>query len=204
MGLANGSTNNNAYKVTDVFKNVTFTSSGYNGITSPLTIADYWIWKYANLESDNYSLWQHARSTSTIQVGEGFTMKGPGSGLVSSEQNYELEGKPNNGDIDLTINAGNDYLVGNPYPSAIDAHEFILDNGNTIAGTGATTGTLYFWEHWGGGSHNLAEYQGGYATYTLSGGVPAAAMGTNDPDVGTGGTPTKTLADIYLWVKDFC
>ncbi|NNF75969.1 MAG: T9SS type A sorting domain-containing protein, partial [Flavobacteriaceae bacterium] len=81
---------------------------------------------------------------------------------------------------------------GNPYASAIDANQFILDNGSIIAGAGATTGTLYFWEHWGGGSHNLSEYQGGYATYNLSGGTPSAAQGTNDPDVGTGGTPTKT------------
>ncbi|WP_299555824.1 LamG-like jellyroll fold domain-containing protein [Seonamhaeicola sp.] len=192
VGLSNNSTNNNAYNVTNVFTNVTFSSSGYNGSGSPLTIADYWIWKFNNLPSDDYSSWQHVRSSGTLQIGEGFTMKGPGTGPISSEQNYILEGKPNNGDINLTINAGNDYLVGNPYPSAIDAHEFILDNGNTIAGPGSTTGTLYFWEHWGGGSHNLGDYQGGYATYSLSGGVPAASMGTNDPDVGTGGTPTKT------------
>ena len=50
----------------------------------------------------------------------------------------------------------------------------------------------YFWEHWGGGSHVLSEYLGGYATYNLSGGTPSAAQGTNDPDVGTGGIPTKT------------
>ncbi|TYA94739.1 LamG-like jellyroll fold domain-containing protein [Seonamhaeicola marinus] len=192
VGLSNGSTNNNAYTAADIFTNVTFSNSTYNGIASPLTIADYWIWKYANKQSNTYSQWEHARSTGIIQVGEGFTMKGPGSGSITDEQNYILEGKPNNGDIDLTINAGNDYLIGNPYPSAMDAHEFIIDNGNTINGTGSTTGTLYFWEHWGGGSHILREYQGGYATYTLSGGVPAAAKGTNNPDVGTGGTPLKT------------
>jgi len=118
-------------------------------------------------------------------------MKGPGSGNISDEQTYVLEGKPNNGDIDLSISAGNDYLIGNPYPSAIDAQQFILDNGTTIAGTGSTTGTLYFWEHWGGGSHVANEYQGGYATYSLAGGVPAAAIGTTDPDVASGGTPTK-------------
>ena len=89
------------------------------------------------------------------------------------------------------LTVGNDYLVGNPYPSAIDAEQFILDNGPTIDGTGNTTGTLYFWEHWGGGSHYSSNYQGGYATYNLSGGTASASLGTNDPDVGTGGTPTK-------------
>ena len=102
-------------------------------------------------------------------------------------------GKPNNGDISVTISAGNDYLVGNPYPSAIDAHEFLNDNP-------LTGGTLYFWEHWGGGSHNLQDYQGGYAQYNYSGGTGAASYGTNDPDVGTGGTPTK-LPGQYIPVS---
>ncbi|NMH86205.1 LamG-like jellyroll fold domain-containing protein [Flavivirga algicola] len=192
VGLSNNSTNNNSYKLPDVFTNVNFLTSGYNGATSPIGIADYWIWKFSNQQSDDYSKWQHVRSTGTMLVGEGFTMKGPGTGSISTPQNYVLNGKPNNGDITLNISSGNDYLVGNPYPSAIDAVQFILDNGPTIAGSGSTTGTLYFWEHWGGGSHILREYQGGYATYSLSGGVPAASKGTNDPDVATGGTPTKT------------
>ncbi|MFI1770437.1 LamG-like jellyroll fold domain-containing protein [Thalassobellus citreus] len=195
VGFSNNSTNNNSYKLPDIFTNVGFLTSGYNGTASPVAVSDYWIWKFSNQQSDNYSKWQHVRSTGTMQIGEGFTMKGPGTGSISTPQNYVLEGKPNNGDINLTISAGNDYLVGNPYPSAIDAHKFITDNGPTITGTdvGANiNGTLYFWEHWGGGSHILREYQGGYATYSLSGGVPAAAKGTNDPDVGTGGTPTKT------------
>ncbi|RLD26424.1 MAG: MAM protein, partial [Bacteroidetes bacterium] len=159
---------------------------------SPIGIADYWIWKFANQLDDDYASWQHVRSTGSLLAGEGFTMKGPGTGTILTDQNYVFNGKPNNGDINLSLSAGNDYLVGNPYASAIDAEQFILDNGATISGAGATTGTLYFWEHWGGGSHILQEYQGGYGTYTLAGGIPSASQGTNDPDVGTGGTPTKT------------
>ena len=109
-------------------------------------------------------------------------MKGPGSGTILNDQNYVFLGKPNNGDITLTINSGNDYLIGNPYASAIDADEFINDNPDT-------SGTLYFWEHWGGDSHELRDYQGGYATYNLSGGVPAPAP---DPDVAQVGVGTKT------------
>jgi hypothetical protein len=154
-------------------------------------IADYWIWKFSN-QTNNYSQWQHVRSTGSLKVGEGFTMKGPGTGTISDLQNYVLLGKPNNGDISLNITAGNSYLVGNPYPSALDAYQFIMDNGATINDAGSTNGILYFWEHWGGGSHILREYQGGYATYSLSGGTPAAAIGTNHPDVNSGGTPTKT------------
>jgi hypothetical protein len=202
VGAVDMGTNNYRYTVEDIMLDgtnpINFSSSGYNGApTSPVTIADYWIWKFANLASGDYSAWQHVRRTGTILAGEGFTMKGPGTGSILTDQNYVFLGKPNNGDVNLTINAGNDYLVGNPYPSALDANQFILDNGPELVyddapdSTPLLSGTLYFWEHWGGGSHILAEYQGGYATYNFSGAVAAPSCGTNDPDVGTGGTPTK-------------
>ena len=191
VGLRNTTTNNNNYKVWDIFQGVNFITSGYNGSTSPLGIADYWIWKFGN-QTNNISQWQHVRSTGTLKAGEGFTMKGPGTGSISTNQNYVLSGKPNNGIININITAGNDYLVGNPYPCALDANQFIYDNSNDIIGPGSTTGTLYFWDHWSGGSHVLKEFDGGYATYSLSGGSPAASMGTNDPLVGTGGIPAKT------------
>lgn len=196
VGAINSTTINANFRVRDIMKDdmndITWLTSGYNGTnTSPIGIADYWIWKFANLPDNSYASWQHIRSTGSIQVGEGFTMKGPGTGTISTKQNYVFRGKPNNGDINLPLNAGNDYLVANPYPSAIDGRSFILDNGDVIAGNGSTTGTLYFWEHWGGGSHVLSDYQGGYATYNLSGGTASASFGTNDPNVATGGTPTK-------------
>ena len=187
--------NNNVFKDgtdSSVPVNITFTT-GYNGSTSPLTISSYWIWKFANQLDDDYSSWQQVRNTGTLYAGEGFTMKGVSdtSGNVSLEQNYVFNGKPNNGDIELNIDAGNDYLVGNPYASALDANQFIIDNGPTIEGTGNTTGTLYFWEHWGGGSHNLADYQGGYAMYNLSGSTATPSKGSSDPDVSTDGSATK-------------
>jgi hypothetical protein len=199
VGETNATTNNNSYSVTDVMYDgvnpINFINSGYDGSDgATISIADFWIWKFANQPDDDYSAWQHVRRNGTLLVGEGFTMKGPGSGTIVDQQNYVFLGKPNNGDINLTLNAGNDYLVGNPYPSAISANTFITDNGPNITGAGADpliSGTLYYWEHWGGGNHNLQDYQGGYATYNFSGGAPAPSLGTNDPDVGTGGTPTK-------------
>ncbi|MEL0651626.1 GEVED domain-containing protein [Algibacter sp. TI.3.09] len=167
---------------------------GYDGnnTTSPIQIADYWIWKYSNNQSDNYSLWEHVGSTNSIKVGEGYTMKGPGTGSVSTDKNYVFQGTPNNGEILLPITAGNDYLIGNPYPSAIDADIFINDNLDSSGG--ALNGTLYFWEHFGGGSHIYREYQGGYGTYNLSGGAPAIAGShtASDPAVSGLGTGTKT------------
>ncbi|WP_407556777.1 LamG-like jellyroll fold domain-containing protein [Winogradskyella sp. 4-2091] len=197
------------FRITDIMQDgsdaddpidINFSSSGYNGSEGdPIKIADYWIWKYANLPTGDYSSWQHIRRTGRIYPGEGFTMKGPGTGSNSTPQNYVFSGKPNNGDINLTLAAENDYLVGNPYPSAIDANIFIRDNGPELLPNDASqsnsepriSGTLYFWEHWGGGSHVLQDYQGGYATYNYSGAVAAAYKADNHPGLASGETPTK-------------
>lgn len=186
VGQTDMETNEFRYKLSDVMQGLGYLTSGYNGSASPLRIADYWVWTFSNLANGDYSAWQHTRSTGNISAGEGFTMKGPGSGPLTSDQNYVFNGKPNNGHIDLTIHAGNNYLVGNPYPSAIDAVEFINDN------LGSTTGTLYFWEHWGGGNHILADYQGGYALMNLSGGTPSVTLGQPVAGVSNTGTPRKT------------
>lgn len=161
---------------------ITWLTGSYNGaLTTPISLADFWIWKFDNRLDDDYSEWQHVRSTGTLLAGEGFTLKGPGTTPIATPQNYVFIGVPNNGTITRPINIGNDYLVGNPYPSAIDANQFITDNPNL-------NGNLYFWEHYGGSNHNLKDYQGGYGIYNLSGGVQAVA----DPDVSPLGTPVKT------------
>ncbi|WP_158655119.1 LamG-like jellyroll fold domain-containing protein [Flavivirga eckloniae] len=207
VGVSNTSTNNNSYRLSDnILKNgtiastpnnITFLTSSFDGSVSgnDISIADYWIWKYANNTSDTYSLWQHVRSNGLINAGEGFIMKGvetSGSSFTST-QNYVFDGKPNNGDITLTLNAGNDYLVGNPYPSAIDADEFILDNvsdGAGRAGSNIINGTLYFWDHFAVNSHILTDYQGGYATYTLLGTAVAISNDTRIDATGAVGSKT--------------
>lgn len=184
-------TSNSNYTVPDVMSNVGFLTSSYNGTASPVANADYWIWKYSNRPNDIYSEWQHVRSTGSLSVGEGFTMKGPGTG--TPDQNYIMLGQPNNGDFSLAISANSEYLIGNPYPSALDADQFIKDNisstnitpsgtpvGNNI-GTNSTNvinGALYFWDHFAINSHNLGAYQGGYAVYTLMGGTEAISTDT--------------------------
>lgn len=207
VGNRNVLTNNNGYTVADVLKdgslpeapaNITFLNSGYDGNpgspgVTPISIANYWIHKYANLPNNTYSAWQRIRSNGSLQPGEGFTMKGVANtnGNVSIEQNYVFVGKPNNGDITLTISPGNDYLIGNPYPSALDADAFILDNiadGAGRADQNIINGALYFWDHFGGGSHYLADYQGGYAIYTLMGGTEAISSDTRINATGQHGT----------------
>ena len=216
VGTASTTINNTSYTLPTVLRNgtnpaspsaITFLTTGYDGNITGLniSISDYWIWKFNNLPDDDFASWQHIRSTGTMLAGEGYTMKGvtDTSGNVSLDQNYVFTGKPNNGVIELDIDDNNDYLVGNPYASAIDAHTFITDNGPAFVGdTPTITGTLYFWEHWGGGSHVLSEYQGGYATYNFSGGVAAVSVATLDPDVDQSGTSNGTkLPGQYIPVS---
>ena len=160
-------------------------SSSYSaadlGIASPINISTFWMYTFNGI-SDDYDQWVSIDENSNLSAGEGYTMKGSsGNVAIATIQNYVFKGKPNNGDILLPIIAGNDRLIGNPYASAIDADEFIKDNIketiNSKVGRNTVNvfnGALYFWHHFGEeNSHNLKEYVGGYATYTLMGGTEA-------------------------------
>lgn len=134
---------------------------GYNGICSPLTIERYWIWKF--IASDEYSEWIHVQGATSLNPGEGFTMKGTaGSG---DAQQYDFRGKPNNGTISVSVANNQLTLVGNPYPSALDALSYIHDPQNAAV----ITGTLQYWEQDPSvNSHYLQDYDGGYASYTIN------------------------------------
>jgi hypothetical protein len=172
---------------------ITFGNGAYfaDGVaTTPIKIGNSWINKYTLISNDYFS-WQFIGSTGNVKIGEGFTMKGTdGTAAITTPQNYVFMGKPNNGTINLSIAAGQSYLIGNPYASALDADQFIKDNikdGGTAA-TNSFNGALYFWDHFGGHTHFLAQYVGGYATYTLMGGVVAIAnspLNINDGSQGT-------------------
>lgn len=162
-------------------------------LTFPASLSSAWMYKYTSLSSA-YAGWQYVGDTGTINPAEGFTMKGTsGTGAVSAQQNYVFVGKPNNGILNISLGLNQTYLTGNPYPSALDADEFIKDNIKDGAGRAATNifnGALYFWDHFAGGTHILGQYVGGYATYTLMGGVVALS---NDPLTANNGTAgTKT------------
>ena len=145
-----------------------------------------WLATYSNNISNKYSEWKRINNNTDINIGLGYTMKGSGGG---DSQNYVFVGKPNNGVIMNPISIGNDALIGNPYPSAIDAIEFIRDNIPTInpdgqpstanLGSSATIdGSLSFWEHYeANNTHILRDYLGGYATFNLTGGLTAVTPG---------------------------
>ncbi|HEX9979806.1 MAG TPA: choice-of-anchor D domain-containing protein [Flavobacterium sp.] len=176
VGAINATTNNNTYTVAGVFKDGTNPASpqnlnwttGLNGsATSPITLSSYWIFKFQNV-ANNYANWSSVGPNGTLLAGQGFTLKG--SSAATPNQNYVFIGKPHNGTITTTVAANNLNLCGNPYASALDADAFITANASSI------TGTLYFWEHFTtNNTHNLMDYQGGYAARTLVGGTPPVA-----------------------------
>ncbi|MFT7051254.1 MAG: hypothetical protein ACJAZK_001857 [Psychroserpens sp.] len=153
--------------------NANFTSD-YNGTASPLTISNRWLYKF--VVSDEYGEWNGLDETTAIAPGLGFTMKGMGSTLApgASSQQYDFRGKPNSGTITNSIAANQFTLIGNPYPSALDAADFLWDSQNTNIDeaspfVASMTGALYYWEQApNSNSHYIEDYVGGYATYTCT------------------------------------
>ncbi|MBD0831778.1 T9SS type A sorting domain-containing protein [Aestuariibaculum sediminum] len=206
IGNKNSSADNNTFGISflnDVIDLTTSTpatfnhSSNYNGTSSPLNIEPYWIWKY--IASTGYYGWVHVQGNTTINPGEGFTMKGTSGS--SASQRYDFRGKPNTGTIPVQVETGKTSLVGNPYPSALDAAAYIHDSENQTV----IDGTLSFWEQDPNvNSHRIRDYQGGYSSYTISADgklitfTPATFKtynGDGTINTNSGGTASKSLAN---------
>ncbi|MDO9274825.1 MAG: HYR domain-containing protein, partial [Lutibacter sp.] len=213
VSVQGGITNNAPYSVGSILKDgtnssafphvpITFGDGAYFADfanSGSIKISNRWIWSYnsptpaSNTDWQNYYQWKYIGSTVPIKAGEGFTMKGTGgTATITSMQNYVFVGKPHSGDLtNLSIATNGNYLIGNPYPSALDANEFILDNlsGRHPSGKNVFNGALYFWDHFRNtNNHLLAQYSGGYAAYTLIGGVVAIAntpLSVNDGALGS-------------------
>ncbi|WP_346882053.1 T9SS type A sorting domain-containing protein [uncultured Algibacter sp.] len=137
-----------------------------NPATAPITLSSEWLYTYNDI-SNTYALWQQINNTTNLSPGIGYTMKGSGAAGL---QEYIFRGTPNDGNYSYSVNAGDDFLVGNPYPSALSANQFINDNLLVI------DGSLRFWEQFAtNNSHILREYEGGYAVYNLMMPLPAVA-----------------------------
>lgn len=128
----------------------------------PIEIASTWIYGYLN--GSDGTAWTSKRETGTFNPGEGFSLKGP-----QGSQTYTFLGTPNDGDYSFTISGSNYSLLGNPYPSALDANDLFSSN--------AALATLYFWEHKSDDSdHQTSGYQGGYGARTAGGGTAASSV----------------------------
>jgi hypothetical protein len=155
-------------------------------VLSPNTLSD----KYFSYNNG----WVNEAGTNAMTLGKGYIIRVPKAGLWPNGENVvypyaqpvKFIGVPNNGNIlGETVATGKSYLIGNPYPSALDADKFLLAN-NAILG-----GTIYFW------THNTAIQQSGshyvyssndYASYNALGGT--AAGSTN----GLGAVPLGKIA----------
>ncbi|APG60217.1 LamG-like jellyroll fold domain-containing protein [Christiangramia salexigens] len=175
----------------DINYNGTYHAADHGPRTTPITLSTYWMWRFRGT-ADVYGDWNHVEHIGTMQTGEGYTMKGTsGTAAVDQWQNYVFKGKPHNGNFTRQIDVDMNYLLGNPYPSAMDADAFIMDN--LAAPTGNNTknifnGVLYYWDHFAGQTHYLEEYIGGYAAYSLAGGVSGVALDPRVNDNNASGT----------------
>lgn len=116
--------------------------------------------------------WKTEMDGATVMAsGVGYLIRSPQSFSTSVPNVFttSFTGVPNNGVINVNIplaagSTGNFALVGNPYPSAVDADAFIAQNASVLKGA------LYFWTHSTPANNNIYNAND-YAVYTLMGGV---------------------------------
>ena len=108
----------------------------------------------------------------SMLAGNGYIIRAPqyfDINTAAVDTNPVFIGTPNNGVITLPSLDRGVHLLGNPYPSAIDADAFIDFNSSVLEGT------LYFWTHnsppVSSGSTTYSYTANDYATYNRTGGV---------------------------------
>lgn len=140
---------------------------------SPDTLSDKFF--SFNAASDS---WSNESPTNLMESGKGYIIRGPQSFSTTVPAIYGgvFSGIPNNGMVSVPISiTDTSNLIGNPYPSAIDANLFLKLNEKII------DGTLYFWTHNTPITNN--EYASNdYASYNLLGGAGTKAtnLGVNN------------------------
>src|SRR5690554_800705 len=121
--------------------------------------------------------------TNDFVPGVGYVIQAPNDYPASDSGDSPLvfegvfKGVPHNGNYSIATAAGNYNLIGNPYPSAIEAQSLINAHGTDI-------GTFYFWTHQSHPDPVQATYPySNYATWTTLGGTAAEAddYTGNDP-----------------------
>jgi len=175
-------------RISSPMKNFDFTywSSPVTGQTakllSPNTLADKYF-RFDGLAND----WIF--DDGTMAPGVGFIIRVPKPGSPAPDnwsgstyaQPVAFKGVPNNGNYSFGVGANQYNLVGNPYPSAIRADDFINAN------SGIIYGALYFWTHNTAIAPSGSDYvytADDYASYTLAGGAGTSKA----PSTGASGT----------------
>jgi hypothetical protein len=174
----------------------TYWSSPVKGQNTKLLSPNTQTGKFYYFANDN---WQ-AADNRTMDPGRGYIIRTPKAGTWPNGENVvfpyaqpvQFVGEPNNGDqIKFTVdpNVGVENLIGNPYPSALDANAFLLENQAVLEGT------IYFWTHntaiqlasniapEKAGSGFYAYTSDDYAAYNSLGGVGGLGDGTPAPSL---------------------
>lgn len=146
---------------------ITFTGTDIlDGSNSPVVISGRWLAKLINDVDWTREISPTSQSFNPV---EGWNMK-------SVAGDFTFKGIPNDGIYTTSIDQNKLSLIGNPYPSAIDADQFIADN------AAAFNGVLYFYNSSGDVSHSRSAYSGTYYTRVNGVGTPAettAISGSN-------------------------
>ena len=171
------------------------------GVSRNKTISDkYYSYEPTAIGED----WKQESVSTVMSPGKGYIVRGPepGIGIISgAPYTATFTGIPNNGHYEIIgLFADKSYLLGNPYPSALDADTFLKDNAAVL------NGTLYFWTHntaikdrnliSNPGSGAFAYTSNDYATYNATGGVGAAppdSGATTGPATGSSEVPTGKI-----------
>jgi hypothetical protein len=140
--------------------------------------------KFFSWNAITYSWTQLPAPTTFMDPGRGYIIRGPQgfSSTVLTAFTGTFQGIPNNGNYSVFITKsalGDLNLIGNPYPSAVEASAFILGN-PTVFGGGTT---LYFWTHNTPITNNVYT-DSDYAVWNFSGGT-----GTGTGVAGANNTP---------------
>ncbi len=109
---------------------------------SPDTLLDKF-WQY-----DSTAGWQNIYDNTYVMVpGKGYIVRAPQTSSMTAAAPITLTfaGRVNNGQVNVPVTVGTKLfnLIGNPYPSAVDAMAFLndTDNDNVIGGS------IYLWTH---------------------------------------------------------
>jgi hypothetical protein len=167
---------------------------------SQTEISRYWLWGYDL--GTQYADWKYLGNLTTLhEAGKGFLMKG--ASLAAGNTALDYRGLPNSGDITVPVSSDQSTLVGNPYPSALDARDFIHDTNNIGVIKDAN---IFYYYHPGSGSHNIVSYQFAYAAYTINAAgtietKPAPALKNADitgDNATNAGTNVPNTAERYI------
>ncbi|NRT16275.1 hypothetical protein HNP99_002639 [Flavobacterium sp. 28A] len=155
---------------------------------SPTTLGD----KFLSFDS-TINNWKYEDAYNTTMVaGKGYIIRGPQENYAPGPINlYEPSfiGEPINGVVSVAIGGTRvSNLIGNPYPSALNADAFLTANNSVLSGT------LYFWTHntsiqlasnitnGTAGSGSYAYTSDDYASYNLTGGTGTRASISSGPN----------------------